>query len=120
MTLLPFSRFPEGTLPSDQYRSSLSSPLASSPVLFPPSTLSFSIFYPLLSRFQYLSKFSEPAMNKLFPDFEYLNVFRGNGTAIEGPQKRRERMISIDRRVTWKGLTAVPIILPFFNFWETL
>lgn len=31
-------------------------------------------------------------MNKLFPDFEYLSVLRGNGTAIEGPTAERTGM----------------------------
>ena len=35
-------------------------------------------------------------MNKLFPDFEYLNVSRGNGTAIEGPTAERTREDDID------------------------
>lgn len=35
-------------------------------------------------------------MNKLFPDFEYLNVLRGNGTAIEGPTAERTREDDID------------------------
>lgn len=35
-------------------------------------------------------------MNKLFPDFEYLSVLRGNGTAIEGPTAERTGMGDID------------------------
>lgn len=63
----------------------------------PPSlSLSLHLLLSLLGRFQYLSKFSEPAMNKLFPDFEYLSVLRGNGTAIEGPTTERTGMGDID------------------------
>lgn len=59
-------------------------------------SLSLHLLLSLLGRFQYLSKFSEPAMNKLFPDFEYLSVLRGNGTAIEGPTTERTGMGDID------------------------
>lgn len=58
--------------------------------------LALHLLLSLLGRFQYLSKFSEPAMNKLFPDFEYLSVLRGNGTAIEGPTAERTGMGDID------------------------
>lgn len=100
------SRFPEGTLPSDQYRSSSSvaqvfSLPAPVSIPLPPSlplylSLSLHLLLSLLGRFQYLSKFSEPAMNKLFSDFEYLSVLRGNGTAIEGPTTERTEMGDID------------------------
>lgn len=58
-------------------------------------------------------------MNKLFPDFEYLSVLRGNGTAIEGPQKGRSWAISIDRHRSWEeGNTVDDATL--LNFWKTV
>lgn len=103
-TLLPFSRFPEGTLPSDQYRSSRSFSFSRPPLFFSSFTI---LSLSLLGHFQYLSKFSKPAMNKLFPDFEYLSVLRGNGTTIGGigckkeeNEKKRERERENERMIS--------------------
>lgn len=116
-TLLPFSRGDtsvrpisllflrrSGLLASDLFLPPFNHltllPLSSLSTLLPQSSLSFflspSFTLSLPGRFQYLSKFSEPTMNKLFPDFEYLSVLRGNGTAIEGPTTDRTRMSDID------------------------
>lgn len=106
-TLLPFSRGDTSVRPISLLflrRSGLLAPRFHPPPLptllplYPSFSLPLSLhlLLSLLGRFQYLSKFSEPAMNKLFPDFEYLSVLRGNGTAIEGPTTERTGMGDID------------------------
>lgn len=66
----------------------------------------------------FLSSPSRPWIN-YSPTLNISTFFAGMGPpSRDRPQKRRERMISIDRRVTWKELTAVPddaTILQFFG-----
>lgn len=113
-TLLPFSRFPEGTLPSNQYRRSLSALLAplqdfprSSPSLF----LSFTLSWAASNIF--LSSPSRPWIN-YSPTLNIWTFCAGMGPpSRDRPQKGRERMISIDRRVTWMGV----VVQPSCHFW---
>jgi len=57
-------------------------------------------------------------MNKLFPDFEYLSVLRGNGTAIEGPTTERTGMGDIDWSTSLVGEGNVVVESAIFQFLE--